>query len=99
MKKILKILVVTLLILIIATFFIYILIATNSYYYHNKFDKVKIDDRIKVVVKEWGNPDKQFNYGKDEIVLFYRKDWLKWEKCVFVFNKKDSLLVRKYIGD
>lgn len=79
--------------------FVYIAYLLSQRFYHKKFEKTETNSSINSTIKEWGKPSEQFYYGEDEIVFFYKKDWLGWEKYAFVFNKKDSLLVRKSIDD
>lgn len=86
-------------IIIICIFILYVLDSKNKNFYHKKFEDAEPNCNMKSIIKKWGEPSEKFDYDNDEIVFFYKKDWLGWEKYVFVFNKRDSLFVRKSIDD
>lgn len=89
----------TLLIIVSLLSIIYFSYFFRQKFYSKKFEKTEDNSNIKSIIEEWGEPSEKFNYGDDEIVLFYKKDWLDLEKIAFVFSKKDSILIRKSIDD
>lgn len=80
--------------------FLIIYIRINENYYESKFNNEKINTSVNEVKKRWGHPDKEFLYlDTNQIHLKYKKGILGWNTYIFIFNKSDSLLVKKGIDD
>jgi hypothetical protein len=94
MKKIL----ISFFILLILIYFLHLYDLKNQNFYHDQFEATQLNGSVQTIVELWGEPTTIVN-RKDEIVFFYDKDWLNWERFAFIFTKKDSILVRKSIDD
>jgi len=74
--------------------FVFLLLPTiyvvNTY---NKFNSISIGSNIDEVKQDWGEPYFQ-STSQGKIHLHYRSLFIY--QCVFIYNEKDSLLIKKW---
>lgn len=97
MKKVMQFIVVLFFVVLVIFLIDYI----KSNQYQNKFEEIKINTHLKTIVNDWGSPNSDFIYEdlNNSIIYKYEKDFLGWNTYIFIFNPKDSLLIRKHIDD
>lgn len=85
----------------VALFIAFFVIRINNSLYHKRFLNIDLGTKITFVKKMWGNPSYEFvcKNCDNNIVLKYKKDITGWNTYIYVFDKKDSLLIKKTIDD
>lgn len=92
-----KIIYSLLVIILIVEIFLYVDRKIN-FNYNNKFENTKSKCSYKNIMNNWGEPNSLY-VTKGEVWLIYKKDLLGSYSFVFVFDDKDSVLLRKAIDD
>lgn len=83
----------------VAVFIICIGVALMSErYYGNKLREAKPGISLSEVQRQWGVADREYNIDTYTKAIFYDKGFLG-SSFVFIFDKKDNILVRTFWDD